>query len=85
MDPIELSLLSGSLVNTCGEALFTINEEERNPTSNNSLHDASAVYLNLNKKSTFKGIRAVALKEENRKVRSHLKTSSDFSAHKIWP
>ncbi|MCD7454182.1 hypothetical protein HAX54_023896 [Datura stramonium] len=67
LDPIELSLLSGSLVNTCGEALFTINEEERNPTSNDSLHDASSVYLNSNKKSAFKGIRAVALKEDTRK------------------
>ncbi|XP_016577637.1 uncharacterized protein LOC107875432 isoform X2 [Capsicum annuum] len=72
LDPIELSLLSGSSVNTCGEALFTINEEERKPNSNDSLHDASSVYLNSNKKSTYKGIRAVALKEENRKASSKL-------------
>lgn len=75
LDPLELSLLSGSLVKTCGEALFTINEEERNPTSNDSLHDASSVYLSSNKKSTFKGIRAVALKEENRKASSKMPAS----------
>lgn len=75
LNPIELSLLSGSLVNTCGEALFTINEDERNATSNDSLHDASSVYLNSNKKSTFKGIRAVALKEENRKASSKVLAS----------
>lgn len=85
LDPIELSLLSGSSVNSCGEALFTINEEQRKPNSNDSLHDASSVYLNSNKKSTYKGIRAVALKEENRKVRSQLKANSAFSAHKVWP
>ncbi|KAH0751089.1 hypothetical protein KY290_030321 [Solanum tuberosum] len=75
LDPLELSLLSGSLVKTCGEALFTINEEERNPTSNDSLHDASSVYLSSNKKSTFKGIRAVALKEENRKASTKIPVS----------
>ncbi|KAL3367172.1 hypothetical protein AABB24_011740 [Solanum stoloniferum] len=75
LDPLELSLLSGSLVKTCGEALFTINEEERNPTSNDSLHDASSVYLSSNKKSTFKGIRAVALKEENRKASNKMPAS----------
>ncbi|KAK6788082.1 hypothetical protein RDI58_016607 [Solanum bulbocastanum] len=75
LDPLELSLLSGSLVKTCGEALFTINEEERNPTSNDSLHDASSVYLSPNKKNMFKGIRAVALKEENRKASTKIPAS----------
>ncbi|TMX02225.1 hypothetical protein EJD97_022302, partial [Solanum chilense] len=75
LDPLELSLLSGSLVKTRGETLFTINEEERNPTSNDSLHDASSVYLSSNKKSTFKGIRAVALKEENRKASTKIPAS----------
>ncbi|XP_010322394.1 uncharacterized protein [Solanum lycopersicum] len=75
LDPLELSLLSGSLVKTRGETLFTINEEERNPTSNDSLHDASSVYLSSNKRSTFKGIRAVALKEENRKASTKIPAS----------
>ncbi|XP_060174435.1 uncharacterized protein LOC132605231 isoform X2 [Lycium barbarum] len=75
LDPVELSLLSGTLVNTCGEALFTINEEERNPTSNDSLCDASSAYLNSNKKSTFKEIRAATLKEDKRKVSSKVLAS----------
>ncbi|XP_015064307.1 uncharacterized protein LOC107009480 [Solanum pennellii] len=75
LDPLELSLLSGSLVKTRGETLFTINEEERNPTSNDSLHDASSVYLSSNKKSTVKGIRAVALKEESRKASTKIPAS----------
>ncbi|XP_016455451.2 uncharacterized protein LOC107779515 [Nicotiana tabacum] len=75
LDPIELSLLSGTLVNTCGEPLFTINEEEQNPTSNDSLHDASSAYLNSNKKSTLKGIRSVALKEDKRKASSKMLAS----------
>ncbi|XP_019250586.1 PREDICTED: uncharacterized protein LOC109229559 isoform X2 [Nicotiana attenuata] len=75
LDPIELSLLSGTLVNTCGEPLFTINEEERNPTSNDSLRDATSAYLNSNKKITLKEIRSVALKEDKRKASSKMLAS----------
>ncbi|KAJ8563543.1 hypothetical protein K7X08_031995 [Anisodus acutangulus] len=75
LDPIELSLLSGTLVNTCGEALFTINEEERNATSNDSLRDSSSAFLNSNKKRTLKEIRSVALKEDKRKASSKVLSS----------